>query len=168
MVCIDSDISWEWEAMQRLLVFSHYYPIVAGVYPMRKDPPGFFVNGYGGPETANEHGLLACRGTGMGFVAITRKALEQIPAPTYFSPQYPEYPMKAYFQCGLVNNRSFGEDIWFFEEAYKAGITTMIDPGIDLLHHGKKTYDYQFQHAVQKDILSEGEIPLAFPNGVKK
>jgi len=153
MVCIDSDISWEWEAMQRLLVFSHYYPIVAGVYPMRKDPPGFFVNGYGGPESVNEHGLVASRGTGMGFVAITRKALEQIPAPTYFSPQYPEIDMKAYFQCALVNNRSLGEDIWFFEEAYKAGIPTMLDPGIDLLHHGKKAYDYQFRHALFKDIL---------------
>jgi len=148
MICIDSDVSWEWEAMQRLLVFSQLHPIVAGVYPMRKDPPGFFVNGYGGLESMNEQGLLTSRGTGMGFVAITRKAFEQIPAPTYFSPQYPEKPMKAYFQCGIVDNRSLGEDIWFFEEANKAGIPTMLDPGIELLHHGKKTYDYKFRDSL--------------------
>jgi hypothetical protein len=145
MVCIDSDVSWEWEAMQRLLVFSQMYPIVAGVYCLRKDPPAFFVNGFGGVETMNEHGLVPSTGTGMGFVAITRKAFEAIPAPTYFSPQYPEKPMKAYFQTGLVGNRSYGEDIWFFTEAQKVGIPCMLDPGIELLHHGKKAYDYKFR-----------------------
>ncbi len=145
MVCIDSDVSWEWEAMQRLLVFSQYYPIVAGAYCLRKDPPAFFINGFEGHNSLNEHGLLTSRGTGMGFVAITREAFERIPAPTYFSPQYPEKPVKAYFQTALVDNRSFGEDIWFFEEAHKVGIPCMIDPGIELLHHGRKAYDYKLR-----------------------
>jgi len=93
----------------------------------------------------NEDGLITSKGTGMGFVAITRKAFEQIPAPTYHNPHYPEVPMKAYFQCGLADNRAIGEDMWFFAEADKAGIPTMIDPGIDLIHHGHKAYDYKFR-----------------------
>ena len=144
MICIDADMQWEWDAFERLITFSHLYPIVAGVYCARHDPPRFFMNCENEMEGFNEHGLLTSKGTGMGFVAITRKAFEQVSAPTYHNPHYPDSPMKAYFQCGIRENRAIGEDIWFFEEAWKAGVPTMIDPGINLIHHGHKAYDYKF------------------------
>src|SRR5574343_1879144 len=76
MICLDADMSWTWEMMERLLVFSGHYPIIAGTYQCKMDEVKFIV----APEeyTFNEHGLLPIKHTGFGFVAIQRKVLEKL------------------------------------------------------------------------------------------
>jgi hypothetical protein len=162
MICIDADIQWDWDSFLRLLVLSAHYPIVAGVYPCRTEPVKFIVNNK--TDKLNEHGLLECDGVGMGFVAIQRQVFEKMEAPEYDHKDYPE-PLKAFFQVGLQNRKPVGEDVWFFREAYKQGFPCMIDPAINLIHHGQKAYDYKFQDYVHQ-ILKQEET-LGEENGVQ-
>jgi hypothetical protein len=162
MICIDADIQWDWDSMLRLMVLSEAYPIVAGCYPARVDPVKFIVNHT--KDTLNEHGLVECNGLGMGFVAIQRRVLEEMKAETFKHKDY-EAPVKYLFQCGLQNGAPVGEDVWFLREAYKQGFPCMVDPGINLIHHGQKAYDYKFQDYVHQ-ILRNGGQPLGDENGV--
>jgi hypothetical protein len=169
LICIDADIEWDWEAMLRLLVMSHNYPIVAGCYPSRVDPVKFIVNHT--KDELNEHGLLECNGIGAGFIAIQRRVLEQMQVPEYEHNDY-EQPVKAFFQVGLQKSKQdptklkpVGEDVWFFREAYKQGFPCMVDPAISLKHHGTKVYDYQFKDYVHQ-VLKTEEQTLGEKNGV--
>lgn len=147
LVFIDADISWDWESMERLLVWSNLYPCIAGVYCSRIDPPKFTVNVV--KQKLNEHGLLQIEGVGLGFTAITRSALEYLNVPQYEDKAY-DKPLKQFCKVGLRNGKYIGEDIDFFMTLHEQGIPSYADPGIELKHHGNKTYSYQF-----KDYISE-------------
>lgn len=162
MICIDADIQWDWDAFLRLAVLSEHYPIVAGAYPCRTDPVKFIVNNT--TNKLNEHGLLECNGVGMGFVAIQRKVFETMTAPEYEHKEY-DKPLKAFFQVGIQDGKPVGEDVWFFRDAYKQGFPCMIDPAINLVHHGFKAYDYKFQDYVHQ--ILEPEKTLGEENGIQ-
>lgn len=163
MICIDADIAWEWEAMLRLMVYSNHYPLVAGCYPCRTDPVKFIVNQT--KDELNEHGLLEANGIGMGFVAIQRRVLEEMKVPTYIHKDYPT-EIKQFFATGIDEKRHpVGEDVWFFREAYKQGFPVMVDPAINLQHHGPKCFDYKFQDYVHQILKNEGQ-PLGENDGV--
>lgn len=151
MICIDSDVSWPWESMERLLVFSTLYPTVAGVYCGRIDPPKFHLN----LEEVNtdNNGLINHSGTGMGFVSLQRSLLENLDVPTYKHPKY-EQRMKQFFKCEVQNDVYSGEDIVFFRELVKQGITPKADINITLTHHGHKDYDYQIKDFIFKEDLN--------------
>lgn len=149
MVWVDNDVGFDWEAFERLCVFSSVYPIVAGCYPSRTMPPTFFVHDVG--EPLNEHGLLKVNGTGMGFVAVQRQVYEKMQVLQYTSKAYPT-PLRAFYQMGYEKSdlpdhegepvmKTLGEDIWFFREAEKQGFPTYIDPQISLTHTGPHTFD---------------------------
>jgi len=152
LICIDADIQWDWDSFLRLMVLSEHYPIIAGCYPSRIDPVKFIVNHT--KDTLNQHGLLECNGIGMGFVAIQRQVFEKMEVPTYTHKEYPQ-KMKQFFHVGIQNDTPVGEDVWFFREAYKQGFPCMVDPAINLIHHGSKAYDYKFQDYVHQ-ILRDG------------
>ena len=162
MLCIDADIQWDWDSMLRLMVLSSHYPIVAGVYPSRMDPVKFIVNNT--KDVLNEHGLLETNGLGMGFVAIQRQVFEKMDVPDYDHADY-DKPVKQFFATGIQNRKPVGEDVWFFREAYKQGFPCWVDPGITLIHHGQKAYDYKFQDYVYQ-VLKNGGQPLGEENGV--
>jgi hypothetical protein len=158
LVCIDADIEFDWSAMERLLVFAHHYPVVAGVYPCRTDPPKFIVNAIEETPTYNEHGLVAIKGVGMGFVAIQRAALEQMkPFVTQYKDKVADKMVHQFFKTGTLNERQeyVGEDVYFFKKAVEAGITPYLDPGINLKHHGTKVFDYRIQDCI--DQLVKGD-----------
>lgn len=153
LICIDADIEFSWEAMERLLVFSDKYPIVAGVYCSRQDnPPKFVVNVL--KNELNEHGLLPVQGMGFGFVAIQRQVFEKLKeiTPVYFD-ELLKKDTYAFFRTGQIcpeKNNYIGEDVWFFKQAVKAGFTPYVDPGIELIHHGYKAYNFQFKDSVHQ------------------
>lgn len=150
-VWIDGDVGWEFEAFQRLAVFSHLYPIIGGCYPSRTLPPTFFVNHK--DAKLNEHGLVEVDGTGMGFVAIQRQVYDKMDVLSYHDKAYPT-PVKAFYQMGYADPdengvyRSQGEDIWFFKEARRQGFKTYIDPQIDLTHTGPHTFDAKLRDCI--------------------
>lgn len=144
LVFVDADVGFDWEAFERLAVFSCMYPIIAGCYPSRTEECMFFLHGHDGK--LNEHGLIKVTGTGMGFTAIQRNVFDKIQVPEYNHKQYGK--VKAFFQMDLQPNdagldglESTGEDIWFYKNAAKFGIPTYVDPGINLTHTGMKTWD---------------------------
>lgn len=153
LICIDADIQWSWDDFLRLMALSEHYPIIAGCYPSRIDPIKFICNHT--TDTLNEHGLVECNGIGMGFVAFQRQVFEKMEVPTFDHSDYPDQPVKAFFQVGIQNRKPVGEDVWFFREAYKQGFPCMVDPGISPIHHGQKAYDYQFKDYVHQILRKE-------------
>ena len=153
MICIDADIEWSWDDFLRLIVLSSNYPIVAGCYPARLDPVKFIINNT--TDKLNEHGLVECNGIGMGYVAIQRQVFEKMNVPTYHNKSYPDLPMKCFFDTGIQNNERIGEDVWFFREAYNQGFPCMVDPEIQIKHHGTKVYDYKFKDYVYQILAPE-------------
>lgn len=146
LICVDADIEWEWAALERLLVFSGHYPIVAGAYCGRVEPPKFIVNAL--DNKLNEHGLLPINGLGMGFVAIQRQVFDKLKEVTpVYRDESRERDMHAFFRTGQISEKGtyIGEDVWFFKQAVKAGFVPMLDPGIELKHHGSKCFDYQIK-----------------------
>lgn len=151
VICIDADLEWDWDSFLRLLVFSDKYPIVAGCYPCRTEPVKFIIN-----HTSNkltEDGLVETNGLGMGFVAIKREVFENLDVREFDHKDYPT-PVKEYFRTDVQNRQNIGEDVYFFRKAWDAGYKTMVDPGIELIHHGHKAFNYQFKDYVHQ-ILGE-------------
>lgn len=151
MICVDSDVSWDWESMQRLLIFSTLYPTVAGIYCSRTEPAKFHLNTTQF-ETDN-NGLLDHSGTGMGFVSLQRSLLENLDVPTYKHPKYPQL-MKQFFKCEIQNDVYTGEDIVFFRMLAALGYKPKADINITLRHHGSKDYDYQIKDYIFKENLN--------------
>lgn len=156
LILLDSDIMFEWEAFQRLIVFSHHYPIVAGSYPSKKDTPEFIVN-YDKLEP-NKDGLLPISSIGMGFVAIQRQALidMQKVLETYRNNKTGE-SIYAYCRLEIKDGDYVGEDIYFFNKAVEAGIQPVLDPYIDLGHIGLKQYTHKFKDYIPLVIKDSNE-----------
>lgn len=152
LICIDADIEWTWEALERLLVFSHYHPVVAGIYPARVEPTKFIVNHRS--RQLNEMGLLPVEGCGMGFVAIQRSCLENMKTDEYDHKDYP-VPVKQFFATTIEDRKPIGEDVFFFRRATEQGFECMVDPGIDLKHHGTKVYDAKLQDYISQILEKE-------------
>lgn len=150
LIFIDNDISWEWESMERLLVFSTLYDSVCGVYCSRMDPPKFNLNVL--ETTPDSNGMLRHNGTGFGFVSLKREVLEKMEVPTFKHKQYPD-PMKVFFKQEIQDNTYIGEDIYFFREMTRQGFEARADINIELKHHGPKDFDYQLKDYF-KEILN--------------
>jgi hypothetical protein len=153
LICIDADIVFSFEMLKRLLIYSHHYPIVTGAYTGKADVPKFIVTV--ADNKLNKDGLLPVNSLGFGFVAIQRKALEQM-APLLDSYYMKDFgtDIKAYFRLLIENGQYVGEDIYFFNKAVEAGIQPMLDPMIELGHMGIKQYNTPFK-AVLPQLLKE-------------
>mgnify|MGYP001002751291 CR=1 FL=1 len=146
LVFIDADISFTWEQMQRLLVYSTQYELICGSYPTRTEPCRFLVKP-SKPEL-NEDGLLPIDHIGMGFVAIHRNVFNKLTPETYDTDTQKQ--QKAYFRLTIENGMYVGEDIYFFRRCKEKGIQAYVDPGIELGHIGLKTFNTPFHFALNK------------------
>lgn len=143
MVCIDSDISWHWEDMTRLLAFGARFGFACGVYCARVDPPKFTINA---PKMeVNEYGLIPLDGVGFGFVIISRELLNKLDVPTYTKKGW-DKPIKQFFSTGVKDGQYYGEDMAFCKLVLEqTGQRILADPMIQLMHHGNKDYGYLFK-----------------------
>lgn len=147
-ISIDSDVSWDWKSMERMLIFSTLYDSFAGVYCSRNDPPKFHLNTEDTESDLN--GLVSHSGTGFGFVSVSREALEKMDVPTFKHKKY-EQRMKVFFKQEVQNDTYIGEDIYFFREFVKQGFSARADLNIQLKHHGPKDFDYQLKDYIFKE-----------------
>lgn len=156
LVCIDADIEFTWESMERLLVFACHYPMVCGAYCSRTEPPKFIVNAIEEKPKLNQHGLIPVKGLGFGFVALQRKTLEAMKpyVDTYVDKAAEAKEVYQFYRTGEKNERRevIGEDVYFFKKAVEAGITPYLDPGITLIHHGSKAFNYQLKDYIDQLI----------------
>ncbi len=151
LVCLDSDMTWSWEMMERLLVFSGHYPIMVGAYQCKMDEPKFII----APESYefNEHGLLPIKHAGFGFVAIQRPVLEEMKkhVESYYDKNKGK-EFNAFFKIEIKDGLYCGEDIYFFHKAKECGFQPMVDPMIELGHMGTKEYNTPFSVAVTEAL----------------
>lgn len=140
---LDDDIIFKPDDMERLLAWSTLYPVVGATYPVRGDPPKFFVRRESEIWNQNEYGLFKIIGTGLGFCVIDRSVFEQM-EPTVDKFTMEKEEIAAYYTITRENGIYFGEDITFFKKWHEMGGCMMLDPSIDLIHVGSKQYDYKF------------------------
>jgi len=139
---LDDDILFKPDDMERLLAWSTLYPIVGATYPVRQDPPKFFIRRETDKWDQNEYGLFKIIGTGLGFCVIDRSVFDQM-EPTTEKFKIDEEQIEAYFSIKRENGVYFGEDITFFKRWNEEfGGSFILDPSIHLKHVGSKAYDY--------------------------
>lgn len=149
MVCLDSDMVWSWDSLQRLLAFSAIYPVVTGAYQCKMDQPKFIVEIE--DFQPNEHGLLPINHIGMGFVAIQKSVFEELkPITEIYTHHVTGQEFYAFFRFAIENGKYIGEDVYFFHKLKEVGIQAMLDPHIELGHVGTKVYDAPFIKALER------------------
>ena len=142
LICIDSDMVFDWNTMQRLLVYSSHYPLVAGAYNSKQEPPKFIVTV--STTVPAENGLVPVDSLGFGFVAIKREVFEGMKN-VVESYKDEQKTLHAFFRLDLTNGVYRGEDIYFFDKAREAGFQAYVDPMIELGHVGIKVYNTPFK-----------------------
>ena len=149
---LDSDIIFQAQDLLYLVMHSEkcneqgsaMYPVVGAVYPVRKDPPKFFIKALSSGIAMNEDGLIEIGGCGMGFMMIDRSVFEQMDDKVEEFISNDNEVLKAYFDIRIINKHYKGEDISFFiRYTEECGGHVFIDPQICLKHVGTKEYDYQ-------------------------
>lgn len=146
LICVDSDITWEPEALARLCAWSTKYPIVAALYSTKQDGDQQFIGDYYiDPNqkglVTNEYGLVRMIGLGMGFVIIDRSVFETMMPDTevYIDKRYGK--IHRFFQTTTQSGVPIGEDIYFFRRwCHNFNGEVWVDPTITLGHIGYKTY----------------------------
>jgi hypothetical protein len=139
---VDSDIVWEVKDFERLLALATKMEVVCAAYPVKQDPPLFFLR-Y--DETAthktNEYGCLPVRGAGLGFSVIQRGVIEKLSANAPLR-KYPfnAEPIPRVFRCDDDGTDARGEDMAFFSDICDLGYAVNLDPSVSLGHIGTKVY----------------------------
>ena len=157
---IDGDIIWKPQDAINLIYHSEKYPIVGAVYPVRKDPPKFFLKAKDACLETNEDGLIEVLGFGAGFVIIDRSVFETM-KPHVEEIVSNEDRLTRYFDIRVVNGHYLGEDISFYcRWTDECGGSIYIDPSINLKHVGTKEFDYKLI-----DYLNQ-KLERVLPEGV--
>lgn len=141
---LDDDIIFTPDDFERLLAWSTLYPIVAATYPVRQEPPKFFLRRESEEWDQNEYGLFKIIGCGLGFCVMDRSVFRTM-SPDTETFIMDDEEIKHFFRIEAENKVYFGEDIYFFKrwhDKYEGFV--MLDPSINLKHVGQKAYDYKF------------------------
>lgn len=149
---IDSDIEWEAQDFLRILALGTKMPIVAGIYPAKREPYTFFIGRNADAQMkANEWGCLPVPGVGLGFCCVQRRVLEGMAreAPKVTCSQSPD-PVAWVFECDISGGEFRGEDIRFFEQAASEGYQCWLDPTVTLGHIGNKAYKASIGNCLKK------------------
>lgn len=158
LLFIDSDISWEWEDVKRVVLSDK--KIIGGIYPLKtfpitmnfnpldehRDLYGFerkqanyvaWCKKYADPET----GEAEVAHLPTGFMCIDRVVLEslshRVPHYTLFAPEKgTKEPYFDFFQIGVVNGEYRSEDWAFCDIARKFGFKVYLQTRSTVKHHG--------------------------------
>lgn len=150
---LDNDIIFKSEDMLRLLYWADKYEVVGATYPVRKDPPKFFVKCKDNVFETNDDGLIEVEGFGAGFLCIRRSVFELLqPFVQEFETEEGDV-LRAYFDIRIVNRRYKGEDISFMMRwRNECGGRIFLDPNINLKHVGRKEFDYKLIDYLDKRL----------------
>lgn len=143
LLFLDSDMRFPPDTLVRLL--DRKQPIVASNYTTRRSPPEPVA--FQRLSTAEKlwtdedsTGLEECAAVGLGVCLIHRSVFEQTPKPWFYIPYI------------AASDGHWGEDVWFCNQARKAGFPTLIDHDLskDVKHIGLREYDF-IDAAIAKD-----------------
>lgn len=143
LLFLDSDMRFPADTILRLL--SHQAPFVAANYTTRRapaEPVAFKRIGTLEKLWTDEDstGLEECAACGLGVALIHREVFEKMEKPWFLIPYLAE------------QDGNWGEDVWFCNQARKAGFPIQIDHDLskEVTHIGLREYDYQ-DAAIMKD-----------------
>lgn len=152
---IDSDMRFPPDALVRLI--KRDVPIAACNYTTRRPPaePVTYVSIKEGKKLwtlPESEGMEECSATGFGFVLIHTSVFKAMEKPWFYNPYIPEA------------DGFWSEDVWFCNQARKAGFPTMIDHDLskEIKHIGAREYDYLDAYSVMpevKEMIEKKDIP---------
>lgn len=161
LMFIDADMSFEPEALLRLLAWSSEHAIVAGAYESRKPGKIYILTlaGEGKEVKMNSMGLVKASRVATGFMMIQRKVFERL------RDLHPEWAHKdnltdkilhGFFDFHLTPEGYIGEDFLFCKRTIEAGMDDIwIDPTIKLGHMGIHEYESDFGNDTLYPMLDE-------------
>jgi glycosyltransferase involved in cell wall biosynthesis len=163
---LDDDIVVPADFLSRLL--AHDLPIVSGIYVMRREPhlPVAYVRAVE-PDRADRFwslsgwpsGLVEVDAVGQGCVLIKREVYDKVPEP-YYAWQPVKRDSENTFKvvddapdnhAVAVEDRTLGEDLYFFTHCRIAGYRIYADGDIILGHEGTRAYS-------RADFVAAGRI----------
>jgi hypothetical protein len=154
LLFIDSDLSWSADDLLRLASIDT--PFVAGVYQRKSRAKIDFAVKFGPAIGMDAQGLMAVERVGTGFMRLRRDCLERMVA------AHPSLQLKnpagaegaqfyALFDTVVVDGQFIGEDFTFCDRWRAIGGQVLIDPTINLSHHGAAAYDEPLLKYLQKN-----------------
>lgn len=143
VLCVDSDLGWNPDAVLKMLEFDEEF--VAGVYPMKESSTFLFrpCLKENGSLMTLEKGLIKMNYIPAGFMLIKRSVFEKI------IQKFPELKYKpkdpkggpggyAFFNTELYDGEFWGEDYVFCRKAREAGVDIWVDPTVQFWHGGRE------------------------------
>lgn len=156
----DSDLSWEPESVLRILFHSLRYEVVGAGY-RAKSPKPFWLVQTPDTFTPDKFGCIPITGMGLGFTCVHRTVFEQLSAkaPKYRHVQHNE-PFPEIFRFENVYSdykgeqvaEMQGEDFGFFKDVKALGYQPMMDPTIELGHHGMAEFKGKFSDVLARAV----------------
>ena len=154
LLFIDSDMTFEPDAVLRLMAWNQEKAIVAGAYEARKQGKVYILTLDGdkdGEVIMDEYGLVKARRVATGFMMIHRRVFEGLAAkhPEWYHQDHSS-PAKLYsfFDFLTTPDGYIGEDFLFCKRAEEAGFDIWIDPTIKLGHMGVHEFVSDFGNDV--------------------
>ena len=154
LVFIDSDLSWSPDDLLRLA--SYDVPFVAGVYQRKSRTKIDFAVKFAATIGMDAQRLMEVERVGTGFMRLRRDCLEQmVAAHATLRLQNPlardDANFYALFDTTIVDGQFIGEDFTFCDRWRAIGGKVLIDPTINLSHHGAAAYDEPLLKYLQKN-----------------
>lgn len=148
LLYIDSDMRFPSDSLIRMLERGE--PIVAANYTTRRAPaePVAFKQLSTAEKlwtTPESTGLEECAAVGMGLFLVNTQVFRDMEKPWFFIPYIKE------------SDGHWGEDVWFCNQARKAGYATMIDHDLskEVKHIGLREYDYLDAEAMREEVSAQ-------------
>lgn len=147
LLFLDSDMRFPSDTLIRLL--NRNAPIVTANYTTRRAPaePVAFRH-FGTCEKLytdeDSEGVEACSANGLGVALIHRSVFEAMEKPWFYIPYIP------------ADDGHWGEDVWFCNQARKAGFDVLIDHDLskEVKHIGMREYDYLDAACVKDEVVA--------------
>ena len=154
LVFIDSDLSWSPDDLVRLA--SYDVPFVAGVYQRKSRAKIDFAVKFGATIGMDAKRLMEVDRVGTGFMRLRRDCVEKMVAAhaslRLNNPLVPDdRNFYALFDTAIVDGQFIGEDFTFCDRWRAIGGKVLIDPTINMAHHGAAAYDEPLLKYLQKN-----------------
>jgi hypothetical protein len=138
---IDADMKWSPVDFVKVLNHTRKHDCVAGVYPRRREPPGYFVNFVNPDAEPDADGLIEIEATGIGFSCVRRGVMEHLAA---LAPKLKHgtdaEPTPAIFRQDDDGTSVRGEDYAFWADCREVGYKIFADCTLGIGHVGTKVY----------------------------
>ena len=154
LVFIDADLSWSPDDLLRLAAYD--VPFVAGVYQRKSRAKIDFAVKFGPAIGLDAQRLIEVERVGTGFMRLRRDCLDRmVAAHAALRLTNPlardDANFYALFDTTVVDGQFIGEDFTFCDRWRAIGGRVLIDPAINLSHHGAAAYDEPLLKYLQKN-----------------